>query len=492
MRRTLLAAAVLLPVLALVACSDDDDASPSAVEPATVRVMQFNVEYGGTLVDFDSVPAAVEAANADVVALQEAYGNTCKVADAVGWDYCDPRTQTISRFPLVTQDERAPEVLVAVEPGAVFGVVNVHLPSAPYGPNRAAAGATEAELIAGEKGRLKAIAPALDAADRLRVEGVPVVLIGDFNTPSHLDWTIDTEGSRDHVSAVAWPVTMAVGDAGLVDAYRAVHPDPAADQGLTWPASRPKAGSYNPGPAGKPADRIDLTFVSDEIVVTASEIVGEAESADTDIAIDPWPGDHRAVVSTLEVPLAESGPYVAPAQRLVERGEGALLNAFASQKPTSVTAQGQDGVEVTAEADASGGVTMDTSELSAGAVALVATGDDGSEVASGQLWVSEAGADPQISVDPSAYGRGDPIDVAWSGAPGNKWDWLGVYKRGADPNIAYYKLWAYTEAAIVGEATVDGGFNGRAWPLPPGEYDVVLLKDDSYEELARAPFTIKP
>jgi hypothetical protein len=38
---------------------------------------------------------------------------------------------------------------------------------------------------------------------------------------------------------------------------------------------------------------------------------------------------------------------------------------------------------------------------------------------------------------------------------------------------------------------IDDGFHGGAWPLGPGEYDVLLLEDDSYQELARAPLSVK-
>ncbi|MEO8106499.1 MAG: endonuclease/exonuclease/phosphatase family protein [Actinomycetes bacterium] len=493
-RATWLGAAAIGLAVALGACTaPESETTPS--EAATVRVMQFNVEYGGTLVDFDSVPAAVDAAGADVVALQEAYGNSCDVADALGWAYCDRRTQTISRYPLVTPDDpESPAVLVAVEPGQVFGVVNVHLPSAPYGPNRAAAGATEAELIAGEKGRLKALEPALNAADSLRGDGIPVVLIGDFNAPSHLDWVAETKGLRDHVTDVQWPVSTAVEAAGLVDAYRQVHPDPVADQGLTWPASRPKVGTYNPGPDGKPADRIDMTFVSDGIAVEDSSIVGEEGSPDTEVVVAPWPTDHRAVVSQLNVSLAESGPYIAPATTLIERGTAAEVNVYGLPAPSAVlaTPAGQDAPALTEDVDGWGTVSLSTRDLPVGRLALLAVDAEGDDVASGQLWISKPGASPTLNVGKGAYNVGEPIDVAWSDAPGNKWDWLGVYKRGSDPNVAYYKLWTYTGATIVGSASFDAKAKGGAWPLPPGKYDMVLLEDDSYDELARAPFAIQP
>ena len=113
-------------------------------------------------------------------------------------------------------------------------------------------------------------------------------------------------------------------------------------------------------------------------------------------------------------------------------------------------------------------------------------------VASGSLWVREPGADATVTTSKRSYRVGAPIQVSWSDAPGGKWDWVGVYKRGADPNVAYYKDWVYTEATIAGSATIDGKASGGPWPLPPGKYDIVLLADDSYAELARTPFTVMP
>ena len=484
---------VLAAALALTACTADNDADEDLAGPesVSVRVMQLNIEYGGTVVDFDSVPAAVEAAGADVVALQEAYGNTCRVADALGWDYCDRRTQTISRYPLVApEDELGPEVLVAVSPGRVFGVINVHLPSAPYGPNRAAAGASAEELVAGEKGRMRALQPAISAALRLREAGVPVVLTGDYNTPSHLDWTEEAEGLRDHVIPVEWPVTVAITDYGLVDAYRALNPDPVADEGLTWPASRPKAGSYNPGPAGKPADRIDMTFVSDEIEVQSAEIVGEESSPVTDIAIAPWPTDHRGVVFGLVVAAADSGPYVALTQRLVDQGEPALVTVYADPMPDSVLVEG-DGPAVEVSVDDAGTAEIGTGDLTVGGNEVVIGDESGGEaLASATLWVQKPGSAPALTTSSASYAEGEGIPVSWTGAPGNKWDWIGVYRRGADPNVAFYKNWDYTGATVAGSALIRGGTPGGPWPLPPGKYDVLLLEDDSYEELARAPFTV--
>ena len=69
-------------------------------------------------------------------------------------------------------------------------------------------------------------------------------------------------------------------------------------------------------------------------------------------------------------------------------------------------------------------------------------------------------------------------------------DWLGVYARHADPNVAPYLLWIYTRAAVAGRFALGRGANGP-WPLRPGRYTVYLLRDDLYVKLAGADFTIR-
>ena len=77
----------------------------SAVTPLDLRVMEFNIEYGGTVVSFDSIVRAVQAADADVVGVEEGFGNVPRLADALGYPYYNVRLQVISRLPLI--DRRA-------------------------------------------------------------------------------------------------------------------------------------------------------------------------------------------------------------------------------------------------------------------------------------------------------------------------------------------------------------------------------------------------
>lgn len=216
-----------------------------ATPPVTLRVMTFNIWVGGELVNFGKVVEAIQAAEADIVGLQEATGNTRRLAAALGW-YANERTQIISRFPLIDPpNSEGVYLFVQLAPGEVVAVANVHLPSGPYGPEAMRDGATLAEVIELEEDtRLPLIAPSLPTLTVLAEQGIPVLLTGDFNTPSHRDWPEALVGSRTGLTtAVPWPVTAAVEAAGFVDTYRAVYPDPGKRLGSPGPMATPTHGS---------------------------------------------------------------------------------------------------------------------------------------------------------------------------------------------------------------------------------------------------------
>ena len=152
-------------------------------------------------------------------------------------------------------------------------------------------------------------------------QGIPAILLGDFNTPSRLDWTPETVGLREQIHyPVNWPTSRFVEDAGFLDSYREAHPDPVENQGLTWPSGRPHPpGEWSPGP-NAPADRIDFIYTAGTIETLGSDLVGESGGPDVTIAVDPWGTDHRAIVSELSVEGGVMPTLVAVRSRLVEAG----------------------------------------------------------------------------------------------------------------------------------------------------------------------------
>jgi hypothetical protein len=61
---------------------------------------------------------------------------------------------------------------------------------------------------------------------------------------------------------------------------------------------------------------------------------------------------------------------------------------------------------------------------------------DGSSVLSRtRFWIEAPGDGLHVSIAHRVNRVGEPIAVRWWNAPGQRWDWIGVYKRGADPNV---------------------------------------------------------
>ena len=112
---------------------------------------------------------------------------------------------------------------------------------------------------------------------------------------------------------------------------------------------------------------------------------------------------------------------------------------------------------------------------------------NGKRLASTPFWITDPNAKPGVAVAKSSVKAGDPIEVTWSSAPGNKFDWIGIYNAN-DPDLYNYLGYLYTNARVAGSVTFKTEDFGDA--LPPGEYEARLMRDDAYVELAIAKFTV--
>ncbi len=140
--------------------------------------------------------------------------------------------------------------------------------------------------------------------------------------------------------------------------------------------------------------------------------------------------------------------------------------------------------------DSRGTATFSTEDWRPGgyeAVLIAGTDDELSRI---PFWVHPPDSRPRIATRKPLYGVGEGIDVEWRNTPANRWDWVGIYKRGADPNVASYITWFYTDSSVVGTKEMDETAAG-GWPLRSGKYSAYLLEDDSYKVLARADFTVR-
>ena len=287
---------------------------------ARLKVLSFNTWYDGARVDegFEKIAKAIMRSGADVVCLQESSAATArKLAQRLDWHAVEGGSgsvQIVCRYPIqevITAQTPGSDRLIGARlrlddlSGAGLVVFNLHLDFRNYGPYAARqAGATAASVLEenGRSDRAAQMRAALETMRRFleRADERPVILTGDFNVPSHLDWTAATASAHGGVGPVAWPESLLVAKAGLIDSFRACHPDPVLTPGNSWSAIH--KGS-------EPQDRIDfihhrgspLRIVDCGMFATAVETtVGAWSEGAAAASGNTWPSDHSAVLATYE------------------------------------------------------------------------------------------------------------------------------------------------------------------------------------------------
>ncbi|MDH4048774.1 MAG: endonuclease/exonuclease/phosphatase family protein [Gammaproteobacteria bacterium] len=483
------------PAALLLLCGLLASCTRSAEPSLELRVMTFNIEWGGEHVSFDKVIEAIRRANADIVGIQEAEGNLRLLADRLGWHY-DLRNYVISKHPLIDPPGGDGKFVFAeVSDGRFVAIANVHLPSDPYGPDAVRDGAAIEDVIAIEnRVRLPKMRPVLDALKPLTARDIPLFMTGDFNAPAHGDWTEAAVGTRPFIRfAVDWPVSLAVAAAGFRDSWREVHPDALADPGLTWWAGRPPLELYAPGESD-PEDRIDFIHFSGPVSVTGSELVGEPEAKGVSISVSPWPSDHRALVSGFAVRPAELPRMLTTVHRVYRTGDSiAILYRRAANDTIRVSRIADDGAETTVlerPASGNGSIQVAGGLLGEGHFRVDMTNMGGESTPSRDFWVLNPTAEPEIEVTATTFSSGKAISVRWRDAPGNRNDYVGIVRVSSDSvadSVTDTSLpWAYVNAMPQGQLLIDETTSEWGWPIDPGIYAAHLFLDDGYKSLARS------
>ncbi|MDF9816378.1 hypothetical protein [Streptomyces sp. SPB162] len=271
-----------------------------------LKVASWNLWDAGTHIDgaLEKQLRTVLTQGLDVVALQETGGSAATaLADALGWfAYQSPGSLgVVSRYPLSavtapTTALPAAAVTVQLAAGRSVRLWAAQLDESGYGPYAAQDGKTAAQIEAAEQVGVRfRQAQALVAAMKADLgSGTPVVLAAGLASPSHLDWTAATAAAHSGVGPVGWPVTVALEQAGLTDAYRSAHPNPLTSPGNTWSPVRKARGS-----AQEPQDRIDqVRFAGPLTLVEAHTLVTGWPQPAPDTATNGWPSDCAAAVAT--------------------------------------------------------------------------------------------------------------------------------------------------------------------------------------------------
>lgn len=302
--------AILCCLFALAACA------PQKESKKTLTVLSWNVWHGGHSKTYpgkgcEGTIGILKKSNADVILMVETYGAAPMVADSLGYQYnlISDNLCIYSRYP-ITRKYAFPDsistfffggVMIDVDgtPVRLFDTWLHYLPDMRLAPTDK----SEEDILAWEREGtrekeihkiLTVLRPMLAQAD-----SIPVIMGGDFNVHSHLDWTEATRDLYNHGGAVVnWPVSTAMQEAGFKDSFREMNTDPATHLGVTWLTDADSLETE------RRMDRIDFIYYQGKTIqVIESECYDNSLGKTFSFKGEDffYPSDHGFVLSKFEL-----------------------------------------------------------------------------------------------------------------------------------------------------------------------------------------------
>lgn len=265
------------------------------------RLLQWNIWHGGRHVPLqghDRIIELIKATQADIVTMQEGYGFQDEIAASLQYHLQTPSSKDnlalFSRYPLEKLPTGSsfcsnPAIVRLSEKRAVL-VDDLWLRYS-YNPDYTGSFADcrhNPDVWVAED----SIRPMTDARRMLDedldpvLQGhlMPVILAGDFNSCSHLDWTVKAAHLHGGFGPVSFPTSRFLMERGYRDSFREIHPNEVERPEGTF------AGIYGQ----LDFSRIDFIYYKGkEIQAVSSKIVQTAPEID-----DIWASDHSAVLTT--------------------------------------------------------------------------------------------------------------------------------------------------------------------------------------------------
>lgn len=274
----------------------------------TFKVLQWNIWHGGQHLGNEGrsrVKDLIAASNADIITMQEGYGAQNGIATGLSFKLltasATDNLALFSRYPLTKIANKisifnSNPAKITMPNGKVIVVGDWWLPYAyqpGYGniinnPNLSPSNWIAEDLILATKTGQDIITS--DITPNLPDANTPVIIGGDFNSGSHLDWT-EAAKTLNYGYVADLPTSKMMYDNGYVDTYRTLYPNEVTHQGNTF------AVIYGQ----RHFSRIDyIYFKGKAIKATASKIV--RTTAEIDYV---WAGDHAAVMTVFEFKKAD-------------------------------------------------------------------------------------------------------------------------------------------------------------------------------------------
>ncbi len=269
-----------------------DIARPQAEPVETLNLMSWNIWHGGRrrgkIIGPQQVIDLIKETNTDIVMMQETYGSGPLIADSLGYYFylSSANISIISKYPIKKTWVEYHELWTGIakiklSENQEINLASIWLHYLP-GRNYRDPDVTPESLVAGEKKNrhreikiiLDKLKPQIEKADE-----TPLIIGGDFNSSSHLDWVESTKQWHNGL-VVEWPVSKEMLNSGFQDSFRQVHPSLK----YASPSMSPQQLS----------NRIDyIYYKGKKLNALSSDMYFEYKGV--------WPSDHPAVVTSLSV-----------------------------------------------------------------------------------------------------------------------------------------------------------------------------------------------
>ena len=314
-------------------------AQQSGTDASALRVLSFNILQGGgnaanvgfSNQDFggsryDELASVILQSDADVIGIQEDdRSGRLLTALGKGWKR---KGSIYSKYDLtLLLNENWMSVgRLRLPTGQSIVVVNCHWRPSDYGPFQVQdylrqRGRVEdpvdfeqrilrsSDKTSGDRGYEQT----LNALKPFLADQEMIVLTGDFNEPSHLDWTarsaedgmdrwIDNPTETPLRFRIRWRGSRLLADAGLRDAYRSFYVDEVRHPGNTWTPSYPENSAGRRAYSDQVLDRIDMIyFAGPGLRLRSAAVLGESRDVAEIVRDGRWPSDHRAVLAVFDI-----------------------------------------------------------------------------------------------------------------------------------------------------------------------------------------------
>ena len=295
-------------------------ASVRAEEPLELKTMAWNIWHGGREDGEKTGPQRVveiiRDSGADIVAMQETYGSGKWISEQLGFHF-HPRGTNVSihsRFPVV-EDISVHEAFQCV--GAVLELpdkrkIAFYSIWLPYSKEIWEEGTRNTDDPDSMRAACEASRASLEKiweAIQKRLSDpayndMPIIIAGDFNSMSHLDYIAPFKDQYDGV-VIDWPTSRIMANAGFIDSWREVHPEVNRRRDRTWTPRFPK----------QEQDRIDYIYYRGaDLNAIDARIIDERTPS--------FPSDHAAIVTDFSYFRPTAGPAVRVGTYNIKHGLG--------------------------------------------------------------------------------------------------------------------------------------------------------------------------